>query len=280
MGYRSQSSSPKSTGRGRQKTRREKKKTRGKKRRSSGKYLLEEENAPTSEEVVEKTFSRLHSLGNQAFAVFPFSAYFEDWLVNLKDVLVAFESSPSVSVDEQFVKARSQILAAVERELEERRRKENSLEESIKNLSDNKILLERIEEEYATRTREIEERKNSEIPPLQENISAFKNELDDLAKVKAGFFRAMSKKEKAQKEAEATQKLNAAQSELESAMQNFAEEQENIRSNYAKKKQLITEQIEKLQKEVEGPEVDDSLEARRAACEALVNSVNALQRTR
>ncbi len=280
MGYRSQSSSPKSTGRGRQKPRREKKKTRGKKRRSSGKYLLEEENAPTSEEVVEKTLSRLHSLGNQTFAVFPFSAYFEDWLVNLKDVLVAFESSPSVSVDEQFVKARSQILATVERELEERRRKETSLEESIKNLSDNKILLERIEEEYATRTREIEERKNSEIPPLQENISAFKNELDDLAKVKAGFFRAMSKKEKAQKEAEATQKLNAAQSELESAMQNFAEAQETIRSNYAKKKQLITEQIEKLQKEVEGPEVDDSLEARRAACEALVNSVNALQRAR
>lgn len=279
MGYRSQPSSPKSAGRGHQTSRHEKKKTRGKKHHSSGKYLLEEEHVPTAGEVVEKTLSRLHSLGNQIFAVFPFSAYFDDWLVNLKDVLVAFESSSSVSVDEQFVKERSQILADVERELEERRRKEISLEESIKSLTDSKSLLERIEREYAARTSEIEGRKNSESTPLHDDIAECKKELDDLAKVKAGLFRAISKKAKAQKEAELTQRLNAAQSELELATQNAAAEQENLRNDYEKRKQLVTEQIGKLQKVVEGPEVDGSLEVRRVACEALANAVNAfLQR--
>ena len=278
MGYRQQVKSSQS-GRGSQRSQHEKKKARGKKHRSSGKYLLEEEHVPTSGEVVEKTLSRLRSLGNQIFAVFPYSVYFDDWMVNLKDVLLAFESSSSVSADEQFVKEHSQILADVERQLEERRRKETSREETAQSLFDSKILLERIEGEYATRTREIEGQKNRENTRLQSNVAECKKELDDLAMVKAGFFRAMSKKAKAQKEAEATQRLNAAQSKLELATQNAVAEQESLRNDYEKRKQLVTEQIGKLQKEVEGPEVDGSLEDRRAACEALANAVNAfLQR--
>jgi hypothetical protein len=278
MGYHSQVRSSQS-GRGSQRSQHEKKKARGQKHHSSGKYLLEEEHAPTPEEIAEKTLSRLRSLGNQIFAVSPFSVYFDDWLVNLKDALVAFESNPSVSVDEQFMKERAQILADVERELEERRRKEASLEEAVKSLFNSKILLERIEGEYATRTREIEGRKNSEITRLHGNIAECRKELDDLAKVKAGLFRAVSKKAKAQKEAELTQRLNAAQSEIEFTTQNSAAEQESLRNDYEKRKHLVTEQIGKLQKDAEGPEVDGSLEARRAACEALANAVNAfLQR--
>ena len=278
MGYRPQVRSSQS-GRGSQRSQHEKKKDRGKKHRSSGKYLLEEEHVPTLGEVAEKTLSRLHSLGKQTFAVSPFSVYFDDWLVNLKDVLLAFESNPSVSVDEQFMKERAQILADVERQLEERRRKEASLEETAKSLFESKILLERIEGEYATRTREIEGRKNSEIARLQGHIAEYRKELDALAKVKAGLFRAMSKKAKKQKKAELTQRLNTAQSEIELATQNSAAEQESLRNDYEKRKQLVTEQIGKLQKEAEAPEIDGSLEARRTACEALANAVNAfLQR--
>jgi hypothetical protein len=279
MGYQSQTS-PKGGGRGHQRSRREKKKVKDKKHHFTGKYLLEETPVPSSEEAVEKTLGRLRSLGNQTFAVFPFSAYFDDWLVNLKDVIITFEPSSGVSVDEQFVKESSQILADVERELEERRRKEVSLEESIKSLTNSTSLLERIEREYAEGTREIEGRKNSETTRLRGEIAECRKELDDLAKVKAGLFRAMSRKAKKQKQAELTQRLNTAQSEIESATRNAASEQESLRNDYEKKKQLVTEQIGKFQKAVEGPEVDGSLEVRRAACEALVNAVNAFLKRR
>jgi hypothetical protein len=279
MGYRPQTGSPKSGGRWRQRSPHEKKKAKGKKRRSSGKYLLEETHVPTPEEAVEKTFSRLRSLGNQTFAIFPFSAYFDDWLVNLKGVLIAFESSPNISVDEQFLKERSKIVANVERALEERRREESSLEEAVKSLSDGKILLEQIEEEHAARVRALEGRKNSEITRVRENIAGLKGELDDLARVKAGLLRAISKKAKAQKEAEVTQKLNAAQSELELTMANFDAEQESLRNIYEQKKQPVFAQIRDCEKKNERMEIDDSLEDRRLECEALVNAVNAfLQR--
>jgi hypothetical protein len=275
MGYRPQVKSSKK-GRSRQRSHREKKKTRGKKHTSSGKYLIDENQAPASEEVAEKTLSRLHSLGNQTFAVFPFAAYFDDWLVSLKAVLATFESNPSVSTDEQFVKERTQILADVERQLEERRRKEVSLGEAITSLSENKTLLERVKKEYAASSRAIEERKNREIKRLNRDIAIFRGELGDLAKVKAGLFRAMSKKAKAQKEAEITQRLNDAQSALKSAAPNSVAEQGRLHNDYEKQKKLATAQITRLQKEVTDSDVDGSLADRQAACDALANAVNAL----
>ena len=275
MGYRRQVKSSKRS-RGSQRAKHEKRKAVGKKRRSSGKYLLEENRVPTSEEVVEKTLSRLRNLGKQIFAVFPFRVYFNDWLLSLKGVLITFESSPNVNIDEQFVKERSQILANVERALEERRLKEVSLSVTIKNLSDNRTLLERIEKDYATRAREIERRKNSEIKRLRHNIEGFRKELEDLEMVKAGLFRAVSKKVKAQKETEATQRLNAAQNEVELTVQNSVAKQQSLQKDYEKRKQIVSGQRGNLQKEVANSEADDSLGARRVACEALANAVNEL----
>jgi chromosome segregation ATPase len=255
---------------------RRKAKGRRQRHRFSDRYLLEKNHVPASEEVVEKTLGRLRRLGSQIFVLSPFNQYFNDWLVNLRDVLSDFELSSAISGDNQFTKECSQILSNVERELEERRRKEAAHDEAIKSLSDNRSLLERIDEEYATKTGEIEGRKNSEIKRVSRNVQGLKEELDRLAQMKTGIFRSISRKDRATKEAEATQRLNSAQSELELAVQNFTAQQEKLRNEYEKRKQPVIEQIRNLQKEIENLEIDGSLEARRTACEALVNAVNAL----
>jgi DNA repair exonuclease SbcCD ATPase subunit len=238
--------------------------------------MLEENHVATTEEVVDRTLKRLRTLGSQRFASSPYSEHFSRWQTDLAYVLSEFESSPTISTDDQFVKERSQILSNVELKLEERRREETALEEAIKSLSDSKILLERIEEEYATKAREFEGRKNSEIKRLNNKIDALRGELDEVARMKAGLFRAISKKAKAQKETETTQRLNTAQRELALAVQNFTAEQERLPDEYEKKKQPVIEQIRDHQKKIENLETDGSLEDRRVVCEALVNAVNAL----
>jgi DNA segregation ATPase FtsK/SpoIIIE-like protein len=276
MGYRSQVRSLRNAGRGHERMQRKKAKAKRQKRRFSQRDLLEEEHVPTSGEVVEKTLLRLRSLGNQIFGLFPFSEYFDDWLISLKDVLSGLESSSAISVDDQFMEERSQIVSDVERELGEWRQKEVIHDAALKSLSDDKILLERIDEEYATRIREFEGKKNSEIKRLSRNAQSLKEELDRITKMKAGIFRSISKKEKALKEIEANQRLEAAQSELQLAVQNFNVQQEKLQSEHEKRKQLVIEQMQNLRKEIENLEIDGSLEARRAACEALVNAVNGL----
>jgi hypothetical protein len=278
MGYQSQTRSRRNSGRGYGSVRRAKAKAKvkGKKRRSSGSYILEENRVLTLEEVADRTLNRLRNLGNQRFALAPFDEYFGSWLMDLREVLSEFESSPTMSVDDLFMKERSQILLNVELKLEEIRHEQVSREEATKSLSDNSILLERIEEEYATRTKEIEWQKNSEIKRLSSNIDGLREELDRIARMKTGIFRALSKKAKEQKEAEVTQRLNSAQNELALAAQHFIAEQERLQDEYERKKQPVIDQIRDQQKEVENQEIDWSLEARRVACEALVNAVNAL----
>ena len=276
MGYQSRAGSPRNTGRGRGVQRREKAKARGHKRRSSGSYLSEENRVLTAEEVTDRTLNSLRSLGNQRFALAPFNEHFGRWLTDLRVVLSEFESIPTVNVDDQFVKERSQILSNVEAELEELRRKEASGDEAFKNLSDNNALLERIEKEYVARTKEIKARKDGEIKRLSSNVDGLKQELDRISQAKAGIFRRISKKAKAQKEAEAAQRLDAAQNELTSAMQRFTVEQEKLREEHEKRKKPIIEQMQYQQKEVQSQEIDTSIEARRLSCDALISSVNAL----
>jgi len=250
-------------------------KARRQKRRSSGSYVSEENYVPTSD-VADRTLNRLRNLGSQIFALSPFSEHFGRWLVDLRVVLSEFESSPTVGVDDQFVKERSQILSNVELDLEERRRKEASGEEAFKSLSDNRILLDQIEEEYAGSKKEIEGRRDAEIKRLSSNVDGLKEELDRISRMKTGIFRAVSKKAKAQKEAEATQRLNSAQGELALAVHTFTAEQQRLRDEYERRKQPITEQMRDQQKESEDQEIDGSLEVRRVACEALINAVNEL----
>jgi len=278
MGYQQRMRSGRKSGGGRGMQSREKGKSRvkGQKRRSGKGYTLQEDQVPTSKEIVDKTLGRLRNLGNQIFALSPFSEHFGRWLIDLRVVLSEFESNPTVRADDYFVKERSRIVSNVELELEERRREEVSCDEAIKSLSDNRILVERVEEEFAAGTREIEGRKRSEIKLLSSNVDGLREEVNRIARMKTGIFRAVSKKEKAEREAGATQRLSSAQGELASAVQNFVAEKEKLRNEYEKRKQSVIEQIRDEEKEVENQDVDGSLETRQAACETLVNAVNAL----
>ena len=247
------------------------------KRRSGSSELSEEKHVPTLEEVIDRAINKLRNLGNQQFGLSPFSEHFIRWLVNLRDILSEFESSSTISVDDQFVEESSQIFSGVELSIEEMRRKEASREEVIRSLSNARVLLKQIEEEYASKIKENEERRDDELKRLSSNVNALKEELDNLLRKKMGILGAILKKAREQKEAEVTQRLNSLQKELALAEQNFKSELERLHSQYEVREQPAVEQIRERQKEVDDYEVDDSLENRRAACEALISAVNALR---
>ena len=276
MSYRPQMSSRRSAGRGRGKTPHEKSKAKEQKKRSSGKYLLEESQVPTSEEIVEKTLGRLHNLAVQIFAFSPFSQYFDDWLLTLKSVLSEFESNPAINVDDEFVKERSQVISNVELKLAERRREEAALGEATQKLADQNHLLVQIDTEYATATRKLSSRRNSEIQRITRNVHDLEEEVDRIGRMKTSIFTPFSKKAKSHRKAEATQNLNSAKGELESVVQNFTVEQEKLHDEYEKRKQAVIRQVRNLEKEVEVLETDGSAVERQVACEALINAVNAL----
>jgi chromosome segregation ATPase len=275
MGYRSQTSSRRASAKKYPKSAHEKAKPKTKKRKSTGKFV-EETPKPTLKEVVEKTLSSLENLGNQTFALSPFSQYYDDWLVNLKQSISEFESRSDVGVDEDFVNERNKIFTDVERALAERRIKEAEMEAYSKAISENNHLIVDTDAEYAAQTRELSQKRNSDIERLTKKLNDAETELEEVKKMKTSLIFGFTKKAKAKKEEEIAQKINSVKSELELAVQNFAVEQEKLHDEYQKKKQDIIQKVKILEKEIAEAEVDTSIEARKDATKALANAVNAL----
>ncbi|MCW4018135.1 MAG: hypothetical protein NWF00_05595 [Candidatus Bathyarchaeota archaeon] len=277
MGYRSRASSRR--GSGNRPSRSTHSKPKSKTKKTKGGQYVEETPVPSLQEISENTVSSLDRLGGQTFAVSPFSNYFDDWLMSLRQVISEFESNAAVNVDEALVNERKQIFADVEGELATLRLREADLEASAKALSESNHLLVELDAQYAAQTRELSQKRNSDIENLTKNVQALKEELAEVNQMKTSFF-GFTKKAKKQKQEEVTGRLNVAKNKVEVVVQNFAVEQEKLHDDYQKKKQETMAKVRSLEKEIEDIETDRSVEPRKATSTALSNAVNTfIQRT-
>jgi hypothetical protein len=278
MSYHGQTGGSRRAGQKFQKSSHDKKAKARKTKSGNNKQMLEEPPALSASEIAEKTLAGLSKLGTQTFALSPFSQYYDDWLINLRRVVAAFESDPAVAADEVFAKERAQIFADVEGALAEKRLQEAQLEQSSKVLSETNHLLVEADAAYAHQTHEVAAKRNSDIKSLTKKVHDLEEEFAEVGQMKTSFF-GFTKKAKAKKEAETNQNLTAAKAELELAVQNFKVEQEKLHEKYEKNKQATMGTVLALQKEIERIESDGSVEVRQAASAALANSVKAfLQR--
>lgn len=240
---------------------------------------VQEKRVMTQKEVAELTLKRLHVLGKQRFGSFPFSEHFDRWLGDVELVLSEFQSDPNIGVDDQFVKECSETLASIKRQLEEIHSKEAAVNQEIKNLNESKSSLARVDNEYLTKTREVRAEKNRELKRLYSNVETLRKEEERVMRLKAGFFRGISKKEKEQKETELAQEISDKERQAELAMLDLKAAQKRLREEYEAKREPFLEKQKSYRKKIENLEEDGSLEERWFACEALTDAVNSfLQR--
>jgi hypothetical protein len=275
MSFRSQTGSRHGTGKQFSKSAHEKK-TKEKKQRTGAKYLQEETPQVSTQEISEKTLNSLNKLGNQIFALSPFSQYFDDWLVNLRQVVSQFESNSAIVADEQFTKERTQIFLDTEASLAQKRLEENNLSEEAKALAETNHQIVEADKQYAEQTRERSIKRNSEVQRLSTQIRELEERQLIEQEVKIGFFKFKAKREAAEQLARTTKSLKDAKNELEVTLQTFTAEQEKLHDNYEKRKQELNEESDRLHKELEKLEVDTSTETRQTACNALTCAINAL----
>ncbi len=249
-----------------------------KRSRHSG-LMTEERHVTTEKEISEGTLKRLHTLGNQKFASSPFSEHYDRWLAIVEAVLAEFESHPSIGIDEQFEKECQEALATIKRQLEQRRRREATVEQELKNLAFSKSQLQQINAQYASAASGISGNKSRVIKRLNTEIDNLKKEQEKVIQMKTGFFRGISKKEREQKEITVSEQISGKQTELELAMLDFSAKRKALREQFDKKLEPVQEQIKQIQKIIRDLETDGSLEERWFACEALIDAVNSfLQR--
>ena len=275
MSYKPQTGSRRGASRQFSKTAHEKK-SKERKQRAAAKYLQEETPQPTPQEVADKTVGSLQKLGNQIFALSPFSNYFDDWLINLRQVTSEFEANPTIKTDEEFIKQRAQIFLDIEAALAEKRLQESNITAEAKALADTNHQIVEADKQYAENTREQNNKRNSELQRLSTKIRQLEDDVAAQQKVKISFYKFNEKKRAQEKLAQLTHDLSAAKNELEVTLQSFTAEQEKLHDNYEKQKQELNETSDRMHKELEKLETDTSTEPRQTACNALVNAVNEL----
>jgi chromosome segregation ATPase len=276
MSFRPQTGSRRSAGKQFSKSAHEKK-SKEKKQRQGAKYLQDEAPEVSAKDIAEKTVGYLGKLGNQIFALSPFSQYFDDWLVNLRQTVSEFESNPSIAVDEAFQKERAQIFLDVEGALAQKRLQENNLTEEAKALADVNHQIVEADKTYAEKTRENSNKRNSEVQRLSTKIRDFEDNIAAQQEIKISFYKFGAKRKAADQLAQTTKDLKEAKNELEVALQSFTAEQEKLHDNYEKQKQELNEKSDRLHEELEKLETDTSTEARQAASNALACAISSLQ---
>jgi hypothetical protein len=252
------------------------KKTKEKKPRGAAKYLREEAPEVSAQMVADRTLGVLGKLGKQIFALSPFSQYFDDWLVNLRQTVAEFESNPTIVADDQFVKERAQIFLDVEATLAEKRLAESNLTAEAKALADVNHQIVEADKTYAEKTRENSNKRNSEVQRLSSKIRDLEDQITVQLEVKISFYKISARRKLAEQQAQTTQNLKATKNELEVTLQTFTAEQEKLHDYYEKQKQELNETSDRLHQELEKLETDTSTEAKQTTCDALAVSITAL----
>ncbi len=258
------------------KTTREKKPKEKKPRKTAKKNLKEEAPQATLQEVTERTLGGITKLGSQIFALSPYSQYFDDWLVNLRQVISEFETNPAIKTDEQFQKERTQIFLDVEAAVAQSKIEEANLSAESKALVDNNHKISDADREYAEKTRDLSNKRNSDVQQLTNKIRQLEDDLAAQQNAKFGFFQFGEKKRAAQRLEQLNSDLTAGKNELEIAIQNFTAEQDKLHDAYEKHKQELNAESDRLHQKLEKLETDTSAEVRLTACNALAEAIKLL----
>ena len=140
---------------------------------------------PKLEDVVAETLEYLDMLGDEMFDdKSPVSVCFDDWLVNLRQVMVAFESNEAVTVDEIFTDECEQIYNDIEEELGNRLLEEAELEASSKTLEEKKYILREMDDEYAAKSNNLQVKGKSALDFMIKNVQRVEDEIAKAEQVK------------------------------------------------------------------------------------------------
>ena len=168
--------------------------------------------------ITTETLDFLGMLGGEVFEQEPVSKYFDDWMVNLRQIILSFESNEAIGADEAFALQYNQIFGKIQEELDNRLSNEAEIAVSARTLVENRYLLNKIEEEHAAQTKQLVEKGTSAIETLMRSMASIEKELAEVQAVKVSYRHPLQKMAKDQKVAELTQRLNSVKKRLAMAV--------------------------------------------------------------
>jgi len=242
--------------------------------------FYEESNPVDLNQIRSVTMNSLEHLGNQRFALPPYSEHFQRWMKDVAALLADFETRLPEPIDQQLKGSMGKTLSEIENALRERTAIETDvsgrLSETQRQIAAHESALLTLENDYKTGTHQTRRRQEQSFARLHSEVEALEKER--LRRLHAGprFFQRIFHRSDANPE-QKSDSFRAKETELANSRKQLARELETQRRQFETKRREITERLSILRAGLEKSKeskLDDALETRKAACEQLRTQVD------
>jgi uncharacterized protein YukE len=217
----------------------------------------------------------LEHLGNQRFALPPYSEHFQRWIKDVTTLLGDFEMKLPEPIEQQLKERIGKTLSEIEIALKELTATETDVSGRLSDTQQQMAACEseesRLESDYKTRTHQTRRRHEQSFERLRREIEALEQERLKRLHARPRFFQKIFHRSETNLEDKADS-LRSKKTALADGRQALTRELELLRIEHETRRNELTEQLSILRAKLEESKkskLDDALDIRKAACEQL-----------
>jgi chromosome segregation ATPase len=230
--------------------------------------------------ISSKSLNAIEHLGNQRFALPPFSEHFQRWVKDLKALLGEFEIQLPDAVDQQYRENVEKLLINVQealtRHIEAEKNSSSEISDLHRQLAAMESELSKLDHDYKTLSREIKTRHEKSMGKLRAEIDSLDKQRLKILRKRTSFLQRIFGKSESKLE-EKTKELQSKRDALGNSRETLKEELDTRKTDYEIRRKRLAEEHQELRVklgELKENGQDDALEIRKAACEELHRSVS------
>jgi chaperonin cofactor prefoldin len=229
-------------------------------------------------QVSSKASNALEHLGNQRFALPPFSEHFQRWMKDVRVILAEFETDLP-AVDQAYHETVERTLTNAQDAFGKRIDAENNVSEETSTLQQELtacgVELSKLEHEYRARAHEVRRGYERSAEKLRGEMDSLDKDRSNLLRRGPTLFERIFRRPDTRLE-ESASALQSKKAALGNKKATLNRDLDNLRADYESNSKQLTVRREALRAklaEVRGNTLDDALEIRRLACQELCRAM-------
>ncbi len=237
--------------------------------------LYVEPNQIDASQVCSVTLNALEHLGNQRFALPPFSEHFQRWMKDIATLLFDFETQIPEAANQQYRENIDKTITNLQVALKGRTDTEtsisNRLSDAQRQIAKSENALAKLDHDYKTRNHEVRRRYEQSFEKLRVEINTLDEDRLRILHTKPSLLKKLFRRSEANLE-EKTNVVRSKKNAFDDHKQLLKDDLEKHRLKYENERKQINEKLHAQRAQLEEPKdskLDDALEIRKTACEEL-----------
>jgi len=238
-------------------------------------FLYQEPTTPDPQQITSRITNALEHLGNQRFALPPYSEHFERWMKDIESVLIDFQDSLPDAKTPDYDERVNALLSNVRTELNRRIAAEKTLTSEIaemqKQLSVSDIELSNLEREQRNKTNETKRKYGDSMRKIQDEIDTLDHQRLRLLRKKPSLLERIFGTSNT-RIASNTSMLESKRTALAGKEKRLTEQLDILKSDYESRRKQITERGRELREKLDALKanrLDDAVQIRQDVCNQL-----------